>query len=541
MVRLTFGDCTSPANFESIAIARRYMAKYYYNLPNVVELAQEHMPTLEIVEPSAADLASIMLIPPDSKNPGLVSINGQAPDTPPYVHHVDDNLYGATRENIHRAVAASMLGLFAVVGKPVPTQPHPYSYEKFELLCTHIRKITGAMINTRTMNLWYPDYKRTQMVNLLAEWLTKRKFTIKEGLQLQGVLMDASRFNNWGRVRFFILQSVIANCLRQRYHIALRHRHTNEERIKREIEKYKLSVADEKKFIRQSCNELYAKFLYKNDITTDVSKRLHAELLDLYNYLKDFTNPWQINIGHIIARDYVSKNVGDSSFYGVGFWSIAFKVICTLPTCNSIRRRCKVVRPDHPSSLNQNILEFITAVIDYACSITILEHASCADMRDALFPNGVPPMPRVVSLKDNRSAEKWIKKGASGTLHAQQLLRIMAEMGLISDVKQDGDRISGEDNGEADMLSRPDKPHGYRTDCQSLLDHFNATLVKYPQFANYKVFVPSSNLLDAIAWALRPKDQVERTAIRPPPLVQPYGHFVTPDEYKVNMTFLYDA
>jgi len=229
MVRLTFGDCTSPANFESIAIARRYMAKYYYNLPNVVELAQEHMPTLEIVEPSAADLASIMLIPPDSKNPGLVSINGQAPDTPPYVHHVDDNLYGTTRETIHRAVAGSLLGLFAVVGKPVPTQPHPYSYEKFEMLCSHIRKITGAMINTRTMNLWYPDYKRTQMVDLLAEWLTKRKFTIKEGLQLQGVLMDASRFNNWGRVRFFILQSVIANCLRQRYHIALRHRKTSEE------------------------------------------------------------------------------------------------------------------------------------------------------------------------------------------------------------------------------------------------------------------------------------------------------------------------
>jgi len=542
MARLTFGDCSSPPNFEPIAIARRWMAKYYYNLPNVVELAAKHMPNIQVVTPSEADIASIMQIPPDSKNPGMISVNGQAADTPPYVHHVDDNLYGSLEHNIHRAVAASILGLFAVVGEPVDTQPHPFSYEKFDLVCNHIRKITGVMINTRTMTLWYPDYKRKQLVDLLAKWIHKdfKKFTIKQALELQGVLMDASRFNTWGRVQFFILQNVISNCLRQRYHVALRYRKIDEEKVKKELESYRLTKADEKRFTRQGCNQLYAKYVYKHNHRTDVSKRLHAELKYLHDYLADFANPWQINIGHVIERDPVSRNVGDSSFHGVGFWSDEFKVICMLPTCASITHRCDNLNAKHASYLSQNTMEFITAVIDFACSVTILEHESCAEMRRVLFPNGVPPVPRVASLKDNRVSESWIKKGASGAIHGQQLLRINAEIGHDSSVKQDGDRIIGDDNHEADMLSRPDKPL-YRKDRDILLGHFEKILEKFPRFVNYKVFVPSSNLLDAIAWALRPKDQVDRTAIRPPPLVQPYGHFVTPDEYKVNVTFIYDV
>ena len=544
MVRLTFGDCTSPPNFEPVAIARRYMAQYYYNLPNVEELAAAHMPDLQIVVPSAAELASIMRIPPDSKNKGMQGWKhfdpNYDPDTPPYVHHVDDNLYGSLMRNLRRAIAASILGLFAVVGEPVAIQPHPFSFEKFELLCNHLRKITGVMINTRTMMLWYPDYKRKQIVDLLAKWLTKRTFTIKEGLELQGVLMDASRFYIWGRVRFFILQGIISNCLRQRYHVALRYRKIHEDQAKKEMAKYKLSNADEKRFARVRMNELQTRYLYKHGHATPVSKRLLAELADLHAYLADFSNPWQINIGHIIDRDSVSDNVGDSSWAGVGFWSTAFEVICSLPTNDSIRRRCNQVSSGSDAYLSQNIMEFITAVLDYACSVTILEHDSCVELRARLFPNGVPPMPCVTSVKDNRASESWIKNGACGSFQGQQLIRILAAIGKPSNVKQNGGRITGSDNDKADKLSRPDEPNGYRTDRDSLIKHFESVLVKYPEFADYKVFVPSSNLLDVIAWALRPKSQAERTAIHPPPLVQPYGRFVTPDEYKVNMTFLYD-
>jgi len=540
MVRLTFGDCTSPPNFEPIAIARRYMAQFYYNLPNVIELAAKYMPKLTIVEPSVADLQSIMRIPPDSHNPGVVSFNNKDADTPPYVHHVDDNLYGALRSNIYRAIAASILALYAVVGEPVADQPDPFSYEKFDLICNHRRKITGVIIDTRTMFLWLPDYKRKEIVDLLAHWLTIKEFTIIEGLELQGVLMNAARFNNWGRIRFFILQGVISNVLRQRYQIAMRYKEKAAKGVQAEVEEYNLPASVEKRLIRQGCNEVYAKHLYSNHIKTGVSKRLHSELRSLHAYLADPVNPWQISIGHMIPREHVSKNTGDSSFYGVGFWTDELKAICMLPTCNEIRKRCRLGKAN-PALLTMNILEFVTAVLDFACSITMLEHESCAEMCKELFPNGVPPMARIISMKDNRTAESWIRKGAAGSLQGQQLIRISGEMGVASAIKQDGGRIPGDKNDEADKLSRPDKENGYRMDRDSLVAHFDSTLVKYPRFVDYRVFMPSDNLLEAIAWALRPTDQVAKTDINPPQLVQPYGRFISTEEFRVSMTFLYDT
>jgi len=116
----------------------------------------------------------------------------------------------------------------------------------------------------------------------------------------------------------------------------------------------------------------------------------------------------------------------------------------------------------------------------------------------------------------------------------------MGELGQESKTLQLGDNIKGLENKAADMLSRPDEAKGYRSDQQSLLDHLDATLAAFPRFANYKVFMPSKSVLDAIAWALRPTDVVEDTAISPPTIVQVYGRFISVDEFRVSMEFLYD-
>jgi len=542
MVRLTFGDCSSPPNSEPVFIARREMAKHFFNMPDVVERAAKFMPKLTIIEPSLADIASIMRIPSDSHNPGVqrdVQRNHDA-DTPPYVHHVDDNLYGALRQRLLRAIAASILGLYSVMGDPVPTQPDPFSYEKFELTCNHLRKITGIMIDTRSMYLWLPQYKRDQIVDLLAEWLNKKDFLMLAGLELQGVLIDASRFNNWGRLRFFILQGVISKALRQRYHTLTRVCKQTEADVATKLAKYKVPPAVMKQLVRQGCDQVYAKYLYRSKDATTISERLHNELRTLHDYLADPTNPWRINIGHIIPRDYVSVNVGDASFFGVGFWSDQFRVICMIATCLSIRKRCYYGK-DHAGRLSMNILEYVTSIFDYACSITILEHDTGATMREQLFPNGVPPMARILSSKDNRVSEAWIRKGATSAIQGQQLIRIMGALGNYSTTKQDGGHIKGTDNKAADMLSRPDKENGYRLDHAALLAHLDNTIATYPRFATYKVFMPSSNLFRAVAWALRPTDQVAATELTPPQLVQPFGRFMSIDEFRVSMEYLYDS
>ena len=540
MARLTFGDNTSPPNSEPAFIARRELARYYFNLPNIVELAAKYMPNLIIVEPTDEEVASFMRIPKDSYNQGVQPDHekGFAADTPQYGHHVDDNLYGALRYNIKRAIAASIMALYAVFGDPVPTQPDPFSYDKFELEVTHQRKATGVMIDSRTMYVWLPDYKRQQIVDRLADWVTKDSFTMIEGLELMGVLMDASRFNRWGRIRFFILQGVIKDFLTRRYKMLLRVRKELESKVEASLASYVISPAILKDMKRMGCNKVYAKYLYRSKDSMRIEPRLRSELQGLYDFLADFRNQWRINIGHMIPRDYLSINVGDASFFGVGFWSDAFRVICMIPTSTSIRSRCYLGKTN-PGLLTMNILEYVTGIIDFACSITILEHDSCVELREQLFPDGVPPMPRVMSMKDNRVSETWIRKGATGSLQGQQCIRVMGELGQQSNVRQDGDRIDGLDNKAADRLSRPDEKR-YSLDPQALSDWLDFTIREHPRFADYKVFMPSRNLFDAIAWALRPTDQVLDTEITPPRLVAPFGRFLSIDQFRVSMEFLHD-
>jgi len=536
--RLTFGDTTSPPNFEPVAIARRELAKHFYNLPNVEELAAKYIPNLDILLPSKADILSIMRIPPDSLNPGVQSTGSRAAHTPPYVMHVDDNLYGALRKYLRRAIAASILALYHIAGFPVATQPDPFSYEKFDLTICNIRKLIGTMIDTRSMFLWLPDYKRLLIVALLAEWLEKDYFTIHEALVLQGTLMDASRFYRWGRINFFILSAVIRKAMSQKYEIL--RRGWAEERKKyweNKIANTALPTSQQKLLVAHCCDRDYARYMYFSNDRTRIGVRLNAEVQLFHDYMKDPANPWRINIGHMIPRDPVTVNIGDSSFYGVGFFSDELHTFCMIPTDSAIRRRCNL-NSRHDEYLSQNVMEYITGVIDFAFSITFLEHLSCEEDRQRFFPNGVPPYPQTLSRKDNVTAEKWINAAASDSIQAQQLIRITGEMGKSTKVHQAANHIDGDDNDEADMLSRPDKPD-YRLDPDSLSAHLDATLAKYARFQQYKVFLPSSNLMDALHWALRPKSKIGKTEITPPQLAQPYGRLVTIEEFRVSMVFLH--
>lgn len=541
MVRLTFGDCTSPPNFEPIAIARRYLARQYFNQPDIVERAAKWMPQLTVVEPSDADKATFMQIPPDSTNPGVQRSGSQAPDTPPYVHHVDDCLYGALRAMIERAIAASIVALYDVAGEPVPTQPDPFSYEKFELLVTHVRKMTGAMIDSRSMYVWYPDYKRQQLVDLLASWLVRGKFTVLEGLELQGKLIDASRFDRWGRTHFFILQGAVSKALRARYMTMKNIKGIDDNEVKRRLSRHQLTESMIKKLKTHYCNEIYAQYLYRTRDTTPVSTVLRYELQLLHDKLADFTQHWRINIGHLIPRSHFLTSTSDSAFYGVGFWSNGMRVICMVPTSDSIRARCHLTSSRNPRRIYMNQMEYIGSILDFGCTLYILEDDECKALRSALFPNGVPPMVRTLSRKDNKVSETWIRKAATTSFYGQQLIRIMAELGKDSEVKQDGNHIDGDDNFEADDLSRPDKPNKrYSLDPDVLVAWFDHVIAKYPRFGNYKVFIPSRNLFDAIAWALRPITNVAPGDLEVPTLTKPYGRLVTCAEFRVSMEIMYD-
>ena len=541
MVRLTFGDCTSPPNFEPIAIARRYLARHYFNQADIVERAKKYMPKLDIVLPTAEETASFMQILADSTNPGVRPEGNYAPDTPPFVHHVDDCLYGALPPAIERAIAASIVALYDVAGYPVETQPDPFSFAKFLLKITHQRKMTGAMIDSRTMYVWYPDYKRQQLVDLLAIWLTRGTFTVLEGLELQGKLTDASRFDRWGRIHFFILQAAVSKVLRARYMMVKNIKGIDDNEVRRRLARHTLSDSMVKKLKLHYCNELYTKFLYRTKEVSKVSTILRYELTLLHDHLADFAKPWRINIGHLIPRSHFLTTTSDSSFYGVSFWSDEMQVICMLPTSPSIRARCHLKSGRNPRRLSMNVMEYIASILDFACTLYILEDEECVALRNLLFPEGVPPMARTLSRKDNKVSETWIRTAATMSFIGQQLIRIMAELGRDSEVKQDGNHIDTDDNGAADDLSRPDKPNNrYSLDRDVLVAWFDFCLREYARFKNYKVFMPSRNLLDAIAWGIRPLVDKEPSDLVCPTLTKPYGRLVSCDEFRVSIELMYD-
>jgi hypothetical protein len=302
-----------------------------------------------------------------------------------------------------------------------------------------------------------------------------------------------------------------------------------------------------KKLKLHYCNEIYAQYLYRTKATTKLSLVLRHELTLLHAHLANFDNLWRINIGHVIPRSHFLTTTSDSSFYGVGFWSDEMRVISMIPTTQSIRDRCHLQSSRNPRRLYMNQMEYIGSIIDYACTLYVLEDDESVSLRSQLFPDGVPPMVRTLSRKDNKASETWIRKKATASFYGQQLIRVMCELGRTSDVMQDSAHIDGAANDDADDLSRPDKrdstrrtPRDYRLDRDALIAWFDHVLETYPRFSTYNVFLPSHNLLDAISWAIRPITVLQASDLTPPVLTKPFGRLVTCAEFRMSFEFLYN-
>ena len=157
-------------------------------------------------------------------------------------------------------------------------------------------------------------------------------------------------------------------------------------------------------------------------------------------------------------------------------------------------------------------------------------------MRNTLFPNGVPAMPVIRSRLDNTSSVSWLRKVASSSAQAQQLIRVYAQILRQSGV-DNRPLISGVTNVCADRWSRPDEPL-YRLEPGPLVSHITTTLDMFPEQKHYQCFVPSSNLLDAIGWGLRPHSTIQNSMSPTPVLTKPFGSFMTVHEFQVSIQFL---
>ena len=91
---LTFGDNTSPSNWEPIARARQQLGQKLWHDPDMIAKAAPYTPIMPFNPPAtAAERAKFAVAIPDSKNKGVFDKNGNRKE-PRFNHHVDDNMYG---------------------------------------------------------------------------------------------------------------------------------------------------------------------------------------------------------------------------------------------------------------------------------------------------------------------------------------------------------------------------------------------------------------------------------------------------------------
>jgi hypothetical protein len=122
-----------------------------------------------------------------------------------------------TGELLMRTIVARILSLYEVLGYPTKYTPDPLSFNKFDALYTHRRKLVSWIVDTRLLILELPEHKRERIVLLLAEWIANPKSTFIEAAELHGILNDMSYAHRCQKSYFFMLQQTLRNILEVRY------------------------------------------------------------------------------------------------------------------------------------------------------------------------------------------------------------------------------------------------------------------------------------------------------------------------------------
>ena len=168
-----FGAAYSPANYDPFARARQQLAQHLWSTPDLLERAAEWMPELKIAPPpTATEIASFVPASADRFNTGVLHPDGSR-IPPQFNHHVDDNLYADIPELIDRALAASIMAIYTILGFPDGRFPDPLSREKLVPIYQHIRDYLGGRTDTRRLTIGCQPAKRVRSTSELLLWLDK--------------------------------------------------------------------------------------------------------------------------------------------------------------------------------------------------------------------------------------------------------------------------------------------------------------------------------------------------------------------------------
>jgi hypothetical protein len=504
----TFGDCTSPPNWEPVAICRKQHARALWYCNDTTARTIPLLPTIEHqTAPTVEEIHTFVRANRDSKNTGVLDEQGKR-KPPPYPHHVDDNLYADVEEFLVQTVCASALAIYEILGFPDERQVGALSLEKLDTMYRPTRVTVGYRIDTRSMTVSFLQYKRQEIIDEIQRWLVEPKFTLLQGAELCGKLESASTCNRWVRPYFFSVQNTIRSVLTSKWN-SIRHyykRRGVDPRVKYDLPKHLARrlgplIAREK-----------AKLLWHSKATFDIPKHVCQDLGLIQTWLRDHTIPWQKSIAHWIPRDPTFVTAGDASQHAGGALSEELRFWFDVHWTERVKRGCKLL-PSDPEFIHINCLEFVVVLLQLAASIVALE----SGYAQRIYGGAIPEIPHLLVWTDNTASKSWANRVTTSARKAQPLLGILSNLLRRSNIGFETEHIAGLSNDGPDFISRPALANGLA------LSHFARSqqiIANDKRLTSWAFFRPShefTSLLESMLfighWAA------------PPSLPKNLGHF----------------
>jgi hypothetical protein len=503
----TFGDCSSPSNWDVVAQARRQLAQFLWHQTDTIALAAPYLPKFSLTPPpTGEELATFVPAEADSINTGVRNPDGSRVP-PPFPHHVDDNMYADVEEHITQTISASQLALFQVLGFPSPHAPSLFNYEKFDGSLSHQRQTIGRHIDTRRMEVSIVPAKRNGAIDMLAHWIPLKTFSLREISSLHGTLESLTADIKWARPLFFTMQATIRRALTLRYHVLSRWyggsgraQRLQEQLPEPLMQRLSSLIARDK-----------AELLWSSRTLIEMSADLRRSLILIHSTLVNPQFHWGTPIAHLVPRDHHFESFGDASFTGGGAHCAQLKIWFDVVWSPRVRRAV-TLKPSSKDFVHINCLEFIMVILQLAACRVRLTDPQCHHN----FPNGrIPTHPVMLCRTDNTSAEAWSNRLSAASNKGQSLIALYAEMLRTCSLSLNSQHIPGEQNILADFLSRPsnfDLSHS---------DRITQIFQQHDTLRTWNYFRPSQELTQLLGsllfsdspWAL-------------PSLPKNLGHFV---------------
>jgi hypothetical protein len=504
----TFGDNTSPSNFDPIGMARRQLAWYMWKHdPAVVERVLPYLPPLLMAPaPTPTEVASFRPADRDTLNGGVLDQSGDRL-APPYNMHVDDALYADVGTHLIHTICSSVGALFGVLGLPSNTQvPSPLSTDKFEGWYNHERKLVGRQFNSRSLTVGMLPHKRERLLQLLLHWASATSYDLLEIAQLLGVLENHTKYARWARCWYFALQNHARRALSTRYQIILRRykRQEQELRFTRQLPATLLHRVDT--LVARD----KAHLLWTTRQRFSVDPPLLEAIRHLISYVEATTSPWEVPLGMIIPREHHFWSRGDASLLGGGAYCPGLRFWFDLGWSSRVLHGVRMVSPSSADYVHINALEFIVVILQLAAIKTRLGASDAANY----FPDGVPNIPVWLGETDNTVSASWENRATARSSQGQGLVAIYAELLRTSFIHTQCRHLAGVLNVVADDISRNDFSLSSSPRCSQLFR-------KHPSLASLDYFLPSPELLQLLTSQL-----FSRHSLGPCDLPTVLGQFV---------------